>query len=146
MQAFFHRNRFLTFRRDTSRLRKGRQGFSGGNDDATFRSMRFFLAELRARARHVVGPILGILVMAYFGYHLVHGERGLLAWWQLKQDVKTASRQRAEVAEGRRILEHRVRLLNPGTLDPDMLEERARLMLGFGRSDDMIILTSEFEG
>ncbi len=37
-------------------------------------------------------------------------------------------------------MENRVRLLEPGSLDPDMLEERARLMLNYGHADDIVIL------
>ena len=40
----------------------------------------------------------------------------------------------------RETLERRVRLLNPGSLDADMLEERARLMLNYGHAYDIIIL------
>ena len=45
----------------------------------------------------------------------------------------------AEIAARRRTLERRVRLLNPAGLDPDMLDERARLMLNFGLADEIVI-------
>jgi len=37
-------------------------------------------------------------------------------------------------------IKRRVSLLEPGSLDPDMLEERARLMLNYGHVDDIVIL------
>ena len=46
--------------------------------------------EIRDRARHVVGPVLGLCAVGYFAYHVVHGERGLIAWWNIKQRVAAA--------------------------------------------------------
>ena len=100
------------------------------------------IAEIRARAWHIVGPVLGVCVAAYFGYHAVHGERGAMAFLRLKQDVVQARVAEAEVAARRRVLEHRVGLLNPATLDPDMLDERARLMLNYGGEDEIVIFTA----
>lgn len=98
------------------------------------------VAELRTRARHVIGPVLGILAIAYFGFHAIHGDRGLLAWWQLRQQVETARASLHLVAEEKDALTRRVRLLHPESLDPDMLEERVRIMLNYGHIDDIVAL------
>lgn len=98
------------------------------------------LQEFRNRARYVVGPVLGLCAIGYFAYHGVHGDRGLIAWWKIKQRV-TAAKEALVLSENEREkLEKRVRLLNPGSLDPDMLEERARVMLNYGHADDLVIL------
>ena len=99
------------------------------------------IAEIRSRAWHIVGPVLGVCVAAYFGYHAVHGQRGVTAFLRLKQDVAQARAAQAEIAVRRRALEHRVGLLNPFTLDPDMLDERARVMLNYGREEGIIVFT-----
>ncbi|MBI2584264.1 MAG: septum formation initiator family protein [Rhodospirillales bacterium] len=98
------------------------------------------LQEIRARARHVVGPVLGVCAVGYFAYHVVHGDRGLIAWWNIKQRVDAAKSVLAQTRAERETLENRVHLMNPGSLDPDMLEERARLMLNYGYSNDIVIL------
>ncbi len=98
------------------------------------------LSELRARARYVIGPVLGMSAITYFGYHVLHGERGLLAWWQLRGRIVAARDSVAVVRAERRILENRVRLLHPESLDPDMLEERARVMLNYGHADEIIAI------
>ncbi|MBT3306139.1 MAG: septum formation initiator family protein [Alphaproteobacteria bacterium] len=100
----------------------------------------FLLQEFRARSRHVVGPLLGILAVGYFGYHVVHGDRGLIAWWNIKQRVVSAKQALAVSRAERKAIEHRVSLMEPGSLDPDMLEERARMMLNYGHVDDIVIL------
>jgi len=98
------------------------------------------ITEIRARARFVVGPVLGICAVGYFAYHVVHGDRGLIAWWSIKQRVVAANEAATQTRDERLGLEKRVRLLNPGSLDPDMLEERAMLMLNYGYKDDIVIL------
>ena len=97
------------------------------------------IAEFRLRAKHVIGPVLGICVVAYFAYHVVQGDRGMIAWWNLKQRVAHARDALLEVSERRGKIEHRVSLLNPSSLDRDMLDERARLMLNYGHDNELII-------
>jgi cell division protein FtsB len=98
------------------------------------------LNEIRRRARHVIGPFLGLTAVVYFAYHTVQGDRGLLAWWRVNQDAKQAEETLGQLEEARDSLDHRVGLLRPDHLDPDMLEERARLMLNMGRTDEVIVL------
>lgn len=98
------------------------------------------IQEFRARARFVIGPVLGVCAVGYFSFHVVQGDRGLLAWWKIKQRVEIAKQSLAVSQAQRQTMERRVRLLEPGSLDPDMLEERARLMLNYGHVDDIVIL------
>ena len=101
------------------------------------------LDEIRHRARHVIGPFLGLTAVVYFAYHTVQGDRGLLAWWRLNQEIKQAEDSLGQLQTERDNLDRRARLLRPDHLDPDMLEERARMMLNLGRDDDIIILRSK---
>jgi cell division protein FtsB len=97
------------------------------------------LQELSRRLRHIIGPLIGVGAVAYFAYHTVEGDRGLLAWIRLKNEILEAELQLAKVTTERQALEHRVLLLRPDHLDPDMLEERARAMLNMGREDEVVI-------
>ena len=99
------------------------------------------IGEFRSRARHVIGPVLAICAAGYFAYHAVQGERGLIALWHLKHKVETARSLVAESTARRRILEHQVSLLNRSSLDPDMLDERARFMLNYAYPDEVVIPT-----
>jgi cell division protein FtsB len=38
-------------------------------------------------------------------------------------------------------LERKVKLLRPDSLDPDMLEERAREVLNYTREDEVVVMT-----
>lgn len=98
------------------------------------------LHEIRKRARHVAGPVLAISVFGYFAYHSVQGDRGVIAWLQLGQQVEIAQAVLEKVSRDRSALEHRARLLRPDNLDPDMLDERARQVLSLTRPDELVIL------
>lgn len=98
------------------------------------------LQELSRRLRHLMGPLIGVGAVAYFAYHTVEGDRGVLAWVRMKNEILEAEMQLAKVTTERQALEHRVLLLRPDHLDPDMLEERARIMLNMGREDEVVVL------
>ncbi|MEE8139521.1 MAG: septum formation initiator family protein, partial [Alphaproteobacteria bacterium] len=75
------------------------------------------LGEIRRRARHIVGPVAGITLFGYFAYHVVQGDRGLIAWLKLSQQVETAQLQYDETVARRTEFAHRVGLLQPQSLD-----------------------------
>ncbi|OUR76988.1 hypothetical protein A9Q83_12225 [Alphaproteobacteria bacterium 46_93_T64] len=97
--------------------------------------------EIRKRIRVSAGPTLGLLAICYFSYHLIEGDRGLFAYLKLQQTLQqeTADLQLAQFERNK--LEKRVRLMNPKNLDLDMLEERAREVLGLAHPDEIVIYT-----
>lgn len=97
------------------------------------------LREIRRRGRFVVGPTLGALVVGYFVLNAFQGDRGILAWVQLHQNIVHAQAIHAKITVERRRLEHRTSLLKPDNLDPDLLDERARIMAGLGRPGELVI-------
>jgi cell division protein FtsB len=97
------------------------------------------LDEFRLRARHIVGPVLCLVLVGYFSYHLINGERGFIALLQLNQQIQEAKASATFLANERAKIESRVALMRPDHLDPDMLAERARLMLGMGHPDEVVI-------
>ena len=100
-----------------------------------------FGQEISRKARQVLGPLMGAALMAYFAYHAVQGDRGLIAWWNLRYEIEKTDYELANVTAEKAALEHRVSLLRPESLDRDMLEERARLMLGALNPDDLFVPT-----
>ncbi len=101
------------------------------------------LHEMRKRARHIAGPVFAISVFGYFAYHSVQGDRGIIAWLQLEQQVEIAQATLEKVSRDRSALEHRARLLRPDNLDPDMLDQRTRQVLGLVRPDEIVILDKD---
>jgi len=65
-----------------------------------------------------------------------------MAFWWKRLDVEfaAAKAELSDLAAERQTLEHRVSLLSSTALDPDMLEERARIMLNVAHPNDVVIL------
>jgi cell division protein FtsB len=101
------------------------------------------IQELRQRARLIALPVIAACFVAYFLYHAVQGDRGIIAWIVLSQQIRDAEAALANIAAERRVLERRVELLRPESLDPDLLEERARIVLNFARPNELIILLDD---
>lgn len=98
-------------------------------------------AEIRRRFRQAIVPTVATCVTAYFGYHLVQGDYGLVSWLRLTHEIEQTKAELATVSGEREALERRVSLLRPESLDRDMIEERARVILGFAHENDIVILT-----
>ncbi|MEQ8369622.1 MAG: septum formation initiator family protein [Alphaproteobacteria bacterium] len=99
--------------------------------------------ELRHRARHIIPQVIGACVFAYLVFHTFQGDRGLANWLRLSQEVENTRATAIALASERQILARRVRLLRPDSLDPDLLEERAKIMAGQVRPDEVVILLTE---
>lgn len=91
--------------------------------------------------RVAVAPFLLTCATAYFAYHALEGERGFGAHNRLTLDVEETRRVLALVNLERERLERRVALLRPGALDLDMLDERARSVLGVAHPAEIVVYT-----
>jgi cell division protein FtsB len=100
------------------------------------------LTAIRQRARLIIGPILGISLVGYFAYHLVQGDRGLIAWMRLSQEIREAKATLDEVEAERQPLARRVALLRPDHLDRDLLDERARATLNLVAPNEIVIFNA----
>jgi cell division protein FtsB len=97
------------------------------------------IGELKRRARDLVGPVLGLSALVYFVYHAVEGDRGLFAYFRLTHDIAETQAQLDQVSAERQALELRVSRLRSNSLDPDLLEERARAVLNYVRPDEIVV-------
>ena len=80
-----------------------------------------------------------MLAVAYFMFHAVQGERGLLTWMQVRQQAAAAETELAMSAAERERWEARIARLRSSNLDPDLVDERARYVAGLGRADEIVI-------
>jgi cell division protein FtsB len=71
-------------------------------------------------------PAISIAVAAYFGYYALEGPRGYLALQHVSSDLSAHNSQLAMLQAGNARLKHRIDLLQPGHIDPDLVEELAR--------------------
>lgn len=96
--------------------------------------------DLRRSLRQIAVPLIGASLMGYFGYHAIQGDRGLMAWLTLKQQLRQADAQLASVQTEQLTLANRVQRMSPATLDSDLLDEQTRLMLNYARDDEVVIM------
>ena len=80
-----------------------------------------------------------LLLIAYLGVQALTGERGLLSGGERDAMLVRREAQLAGIMEQRRDLEIRVRYLRTDSLSRDLLEERARAVLGFADPRDYVI-------
>jgi cell division protein FtsB len=93
----------------------------------------------RPRRQHWLA-LLGLSLVAYFGYHAVSGSRGLVAWREVSAGLVASRQQLDAVRAERAALERRVERLRPESLDPDLIDELARRQLSFVEPLDVLIL------
>lgn len=95
--------------------------------------------EFNRRFKSLAAQLIGACIAGYFIYHAVQGDRGIMAWFRVNQQLEQARQELAATTEERAALEQRVALLSNSSLDLDMLEERARVMLNFSYPDDVVV-------
>lgn len=83
-----------------------------------------------------------LLLIAYLGVQALTGERGLLSGGERDAMLIRREAQLADILDERRDLEVRVRYLRTDSLSRDLLEERARAVLGFSDPRDYVIRVS----
>ena len=92
-----------------------------------------------ARFRPYLPTAALVLLILYFGFHAFTGERGLLSSTQRDAALAAKSQELADLRAQRQDLEARAKLLRDSSLSADLLEERARSLLGFGHPNDYVV-------
>lgn len=95
--------------------------------------------EFHRRFKSLAAQLVGACIAGYFIYHAVQGDRGILAWLRVNQQLDMAHQELSATTAEREAMERRVSLLSNSSLDLDMLEERARVMLNFSHPDDVVV-------
>lgn len=102
-----------------------------------------FLWDIQNRIKNSGLWLIGAFLMVYFAFHAVNGERGLLKYLYLRQEIAEARKIAAEYDRQKSRLEEKVKHLSNASLDLDLLEERARIVLNLAGNDEFIILDED---
>ena len=92
-----------------------------------------------ARIRPYLSTAGLAFLIFYFGFHAFTGDRGLLTSGQRSETLISKRRELAALQAERADLEVRARLLRDASLSADLLEERARSLLGYSDPKDYVI-------
>jgi cell division protein FtsB len=93
-----------------------------------------------SRLRRFVLPVVTAVFLAYFAYHAFHGEFGIVGRARLESQTQQLDAELARLKAERAVLETRVRLLRPGSLDQDMVDEEARSQLSMVHPNEVVIM------
>jgi cell division protein FtsB len=99
----------------------------------TRRRLRSFL---NALALYTIAALL----IGYFGINAYTGEHGLIAKRDLDQDIAQLSAELETAKAERAVWQRRVSLLKSDNIDPDLLDERARLLLDDADPRDLVLM------
>jgi cell division protein FtsB len=97
----------------------------------------------RRRRTIVTALVLYAFAALYIGYFAMNaftGRHGLRAQQDLDQQLASMQAELSDLKAEHALWERRVTLLRSDGIDPDMLDERARALIGLADSRDLILL------
>lgn len=79
-----------------------------------------------------------LLILSYFIFHSIYGSRGIIAYFKLQSELENSHIKLEKLRSERLEIENRTKLLRPGSLDKDMLDEKIRNVLGLSKTKEKI--------
>ena len=92
-----------------------------------------------ARLRPYLPTAALAFLIAYFAFHAFTGDEGILTSGQRNHTLIAKTQELAALKAQRQDLEVRAHLLRDQSLSRDLLEERARSLLGFADPRDYVV-------
>jgi len=80
-----------------------------------------------------------IAMMGYLTFAALQGEHGLFRLFQIEAQETRLEAELAELKSERILIANKTRGLSEETLDLDLLDERARSVLGLARADEILV-------
>ncbi len=85
------------------------------------------------------------LMLLYFVFHSIYGSRGIIAYFKLQSELEDSHIKLEQLRTERLEIENRTKLLRPGSLDKDMLDEKIRNVLGLSEPKEKIFRSSSVD-
>lgn len=98
------------------------------NDRNVFKSLRI--------SRKLIFNSIIFLLLVYFIYHTIYGNRGLISYFKLNQKFEKAYDDLKYLRAQRVANQHKVKLLKEG--DRDLIDEKARSILGIASPKEQV--------
>ncbi len=100
--------------------------------------MHMILTRARSGLNSVLPTLLLVVILVYFSYHAISGDRGVLAYIKLSQKIEQ-TRAELDIVHAERVkYERNVRLMRDESLDLDLLDEQSRRLLGYAGKDEKV--------
>ncbi|WIY54332.1 septum formation initiator family protein [Devosia sp. YIM 151766] len=82
----------------------------------------------------------------YLGYSAISGQFGIESRKEIQADIEILKDRSSALQAEIEAFKHRVSLMNPRHLDPDLVTERARALLNMAHADDVLIMINPENG
>ncbi len=86
--------------------------------------------------------LIGVCLTVYFSYHTIQGNRSYLRLMSLGTVISKTQNEYDALRAEREAIEEKVVMMRPGSINRDLLEERARLVLGYRHPDEKTIVAN----
>lgn len=93
----------------------------------------------------IVAPAFLACGIAYYGYDAVAGASGYRVLRSLRIEAAERSEEIDKLAAERRRLQKSAEQLSPHSLDPDIVDEKIRSVLGYVAGDDIVVPRDQLE-
>jgi cell division protein FtsB len=101
----------------------------------------------RKRLRSILNALalyaLATMLIGYFGVNAYNGNRGLKAKEDIDRQMTALSAELDRLKAEQARWERRIALLKADDLDPDMLDEQARLLLDYADPRDLTLMLTK---
>ncbi len=104
-----------------------------------------FRLDIQRRLKQYWLILLSGFIVVYFGFHSFCGERNIYRYFALKQEIAQAQKKAQKYEAQKNKLQLKVKHLSDISLDTDLLDERARVVLNMAADDEFIILDTEID-
>lgn len=85
-------------------------------------------------------PILFIAIVIYLLYHIMNGNRSIFVYLEKRNTIAKKLEKLNNMKEINLKLENKINRLQDNNIDPDLLDEQARLILGKSEKDDIVLV------
>lgn len=99
--------------------------------------------EHRNRYKRFIFPAVIMAILLYLLFHAMNGNHGIYALFKEQRHAEVLEQKYQAVHAERLAMENRVQLLSDKSLDVDLLDERARIVLGYTNAQEKIHLVEE---
>jgi cell division protein FtsB len=82
---------------------------------------------------------VALALICYLGFAALQGEHGLFSLFRTEAEEARLKAELGRLQDERERIANKTRRLSTGHIDPDLLDEQARRVLGLGRPDEIMI-------
>ncbi len=104
-----------------------------------------FGLDIQKKLRQYWLIVISCFIVVYFGFHSFCGERNIYRYFALKEEIAQAQKTAKQYSEQLHRLQRKVQHLSDNSLDIDLLDERARVVLNMAADDEFIILDNDVD-